>query len=219
MLGRYIQLQVNSNGREMLVWLCERGRKTRHGQENGHQRSFQPKIYATGSERCPVRYYKEYMSHCPVEMNTEDAPFFLAVRHGNRHHNNNIWYMRSPLGKNEIGKFLSKAADSAGLQRAGDKLSNHSVRKTSISRLLDANTPEIFVAQLSGHKNLQSLQSYKSTSLVSNVQCTQLSSIIVPNPTEKTTQSSGKFSIRNNTANTSSYMSAGNPPAVTQDIP
>ena len=127
-----IQLQVNSNGREMLVWLCERGRKTRHGQENGHQRSFQPKISATGSERCPVRYYKEYMSHRPVEMNTEDAPFFLAVRHGNRHHNNNIWYMRSPLGKNEIGKFLSKAADSAGLQRAGGKLSHHSVRKTSI---------------------------------------------------------------------------------------
>jgi hypothetical protein len=88
---------------------------------------------------------------------------------GNRHQNNNIWYMKSPLGKNEISnfrskaaensglisKFLSKAAENAGLQRDGGKLSNHSVRKTSISRLLDANTPEIFVAQLSGHKNLQ----------------------------------------------------------------
>ena len=42
--------------------------------------------------------------------------------------------------------------------------SNHSVRKTSISRLLDANVPENFVAQLSGHKNTQSLQSYKSAS-------------------------------------------------------
>ena len=114
-----IQLQENSDGREMLVWLCERGTKTRHGQENGHQRSFQPKIYATNSERCPVKYYKEFKSHRPVEMNTEDAPFFLAVRHGNRRHNNNIWYTRSPLGKNEIGKFLSKAADNAGLQRAG----------------------------------------------------------------------------------------------------
>lgn len=159
-----IQLQTNIDGREMLVWLCERGTKTRRGQENGHQRSFQPKIYATGSERCPVEYYKIFKSHRPVEMNTADAPFFLAVRHGNRHQNNNIWYMKSPLGKNEIGKFVRKAAENAGLQRAGGKLSNHSVRKTSISRLLDANTPEIFVAQLSGHKNLQSLQSYKSAS-------------------------------------------------------
>ena len=51
--------------------------------------------------------------------------------------------MRSPLGKNKIGKFLSKAADNVGLQRAGGKLG-----------LLDAKTPEIFVAQLSGDKNL-----------------------------------------------------------------
>ena len=48
------------------------------------------------------------------------------------------------------------------MQRQGSKVANHSVRKTSIGRLLDANTPETFVAQLSGHENLQSLQSYKS---------------------------------------------------------
>ncbi len=64
--------------------------KTRNGQGNSHQRSFQPKIYATGQERCPVKYYKTFKSHRPVEMNTADAPFFLAVRHGNRHKDNNI---------------------------------------------------------------------------------------------------------------------------------
>lgn len=97
-------------------------------------------------------------------MNAPDAPFFLAVRHGNRQENN-IWYMKAPLGKNKIGKFLSKAAESARLQRTGAKVRNRSVRKTSISRLLDANMPENFVvARLSGHKNLHSLQSYKSAS-------------------------------------------------------
>jgi hypothetical protein len=53
--------------------------------------------------------------------------------------------MKSPLGKNKIGEFLSKAAENAGLQQAGGKLSNHSVRKTSISRLSNSHTPEIFV--------------------------------------------------------------------------
>lgn len=160
-----IQLQQDPvDGREMLVWLSERGTKTRKGQENGHRRSFQPKVYATESERCPVKYYKYFKSHRPAEMNTADAPFFLAIRHGNRRENNDVWYKKCPLGKNEIGKFLTKAADNAGLQRSGAKVSNHSVRKTSISRLLDANTPEIFVAQLSGHKSLQSLQSYKTAS-------------------------------------------------------
>jgi len=57
---------------------------------------------------------------------------------------------------------LKAAADKASLQRQGSKVTNHSVRKTSIGRLLDVNAPETFVAQPSGHKNLQSLQSYKS---------------------------------------------------------
>ena len=69
-----------------------------------------------------------------------------------------------PSEKNEIGKFLSTAAKNAGLHREGKKVTNHSVRKTCISRLLDADVPENFVAQLSGHKSTESLQSYKSTS-------------------------------------------------------
>ena len=68
-----IQIQQDSEGREMLVWLCERGTKTRKGQENGHRRSFQPKIYATDTNRCPVKYYKLFESHRPAEMNTPDA--------------------------------------------------------------------------------------------------------------------------------------------------
>ena len=69
-----------------------------------------------------------------------------------------------PSEKNEIGKFLSTAAKNAGLHREGKKVTNHSVRKTCISRLLDADVPENFVAQLSGHKSTESLQSYKSAS-------------------------------------------------------
>ena len=72
-----------------------------------------------------------------------------------------IWYNKAPLGKNEIGKFLSKAAKAAKLP---GNIANHSVRKTCISRLMDADIPENYVAQLSGHKNLKSLDSYKSAS-------------------------------------------------------
>ena len=69
------------------------------------------------------------------------------------------------FGKNEIGNFLSTAAKKANLQQPhGAKITNHSVRKTSISRLLDADIPENYVAQLSGHKSIDSLYSlnYKS---------------------------------------------------------
>lgn len=138
-----VQLQKASNGEEMLVWLNERGTKTRKGQEKGHQRAFQPKIYAIGGERCPVKFYKKFTVHRPREMNAPDSPFFLAVKH-NRATNDPVWYKKSPLGKNQIGKFLSVAAQNAGIQQGiGAKVSNHSVRKTSISRLLDANIPRI----------------------------------------------------------------------------
>ena len=71
----------------------------------------------------------------------------------------------SPLGKNQIGQFLPKAAKKAGLQASERKLSKHSVIKTGISRLLGACIPDNFVTLCSGHKNLQSLSSYKSASL------------------------------------------------------
>ena len=142
----------------MLVWLAECGTKTRHGQEKGHQRAFQPKVYATKTERCPVKFYKTFKSHRPVE-----SPFYLAVRQ-NRSSQDQVWYMRSLLGKNEIGKFLSMAAQNAALHREGKRVTNHSVRKTCISRLLDVDIPENFVAQLTGHKSTESLQSYKSAS-------------------------------------------------------
>ena len=65
-----------TNGSEVLVWLAERGTKTRKGQEKGHQRPFQPKIFGTGSDKCPIKYYKKFMSHRPADMNHPDAPFF-----------------------------------------------------------------------------------------------------------------------------------------------
>ena len=39
----------------------------------------------------------------------------------------NIWYKKSPLAKNEVGKLLSEAAENNGLQ---GRLANHSVLET-----------------------------------------------------------------------------------------
>ena len=59
-------------------------------------------------------------------------------------------------------KTRSKNFDeSAGLS---ENVTNHYVRKTCISRLMDAEIPVNYVAQLSGHKNLKSLDSYKTAS-------------------------------------------------------
>ena len=151
-------------GREVLVWTAERGSKTSQGLKGGHQRQFCPKPFATGTNRCPVLYYNLFKARRPQKANSPESPFSLTVNH-QTWRQSQVWYKGSPLGKNEIGKFMSTAAKNVGLAAQNKKISNHSVRKTSISRLLDAGVPGNFVMQLSGHKNLQSLSSYKSASI------------------------------------------------------
>ena len=93
-----VELEQQNDGQEVFVWLAERCVKTRHGQERGHQNAFQPKIFAANTARCPVSFYENFRSHRPVEMNASESPFYLAVRY-NRRSNEEVWYMKAPLGK------------------------------------------------------------------------------------------------------------------------
>ena len=113
------------NNNEFLVWQSERGSKTRNG--SGQQRAFNPVAEATNGERCPVRYYKEFMKRRPEAMKDPEAPFFLAINH-KRKPENPVWYKKSAMGKNEICKFLSKAA----INGIEGNITNHSVRKTNL---------------------------------------------------------------------------------------
>ena len=153
-----LQIDPETGRAEILVWLSERESQTSQGLEGSHQRHFNPKILATGREQCPVRYFKIFESHRPAKAKTPTSPFFLAINH-NAWRTKSTWYQQKPNRP-----ILAKAAKKADLQACGRKLSNHSVRKSSISRLLDAGIPENVVTQLSGHKNLQSLTSYNSAS-------------------------------------------------------
>ena len=85
---------------------------------------------------------------------------FLTINY-NAWRSKSAWYKVSPLGKNQIGQILPKAA----LQAFGRKMSNHSVTKAIISHLLEAGITENFVTQFSSPKNLQSLSLYQSASL------------------------------------------------------
>ena len=175
----------NETGNEVLIWKSERGSKTRRG--NGDTRAFNPTAHATNNERCPVYYSKKFKSHRPEEMNNAESPFYLAIN-PRRRPGSSIWYMKAPLGKNEIGKLMKTAAQGAGLQ---GNITNHSVRKTCISRLMDAEVPVNYVAQLSGHRNLKSLDSYKAAS----VEHQRKVSMILSRSGEQSTQSSTVSSL------------------------
>ena len=63
-------------------------------------------------------------------MNESESLFYSVIKH-QQNPGDNIWHKNSPLGKNEKGKSLLKAAQ------------NYSVRKTCISKLLESDVPVI----------------------------------------------------------------------------
>ena len=73
-----------------------------------------------------------------------------------------IWYRNAPIGKNTIGSIAKRIFGNAVLNSS--KKSDHSARKTGIQCLLHAGIPPTNVQQLSGHKNVQSLNSYSTLS-------------------------------------------------------
>ena len=154
-----------SSGCEYVVWITERSTKTRNGERPlGHKRSFNPKAFPTATDRCPVKIFKEYVSHRPTEMCQDDSPLFLQVRYNVEYTSNKIWYFPKPLGKNSVGEFMSKARKMLENNSAG-KISNHSARKTTVTNLLNRDINPLHVQQITGHKKLESLNNYNTASL------------------------------------------------------
>ena len=91
-----------------------------------------------------------------------DSPFFLNVNR-QRRAENPIWYAAKPMGRNILGAILRTAAQRAGITRPG--LTNHAVRATSISRLLNSGVDPVIVAQHSGHKDPNSIRHYATADL------------------------------------------------------
>lgn len=149
---------------EYLVWYTERSTKTRNGERPmGHKRIINPKAFATGDNQCPVDIFRKFISHRPLSMRKSESPLFLQVRHNIDFHLERIWYYEKPMGKNSIGNFMKGARDI--LPKTRGKVANHSARKTSLTNLLGANINPLHVQQISGHKKLESLNTYNQATL------------------------------------------------------
>ncbi|XP_031567055.1 glutamine-rich protein 1-like [Actinia tenebrosa] len=96
------------NGEKYVEWFQERETKTRHGDENEHQRAFRPRAYESGDKKCPVVCYKQFVYRSPEEAKSPESPFFLAINH-RRMPNDQVWFLNRPMGKNKIDEFLSQA--------------------------------------------------------------------------------------------------------------
>ena len=78
------------------------------------------------------------------------------------------------MGVNKLNSLMKTMADKAGFDEKR-RLTNHSARKTMIQKLNDVNIPPTHIMQLSGHRNVQSVNNY---STVSNEQQKNMSLIL-----------------------------------------
>ena len=135
----------DSNGTDYVEFDTERGTKTRRGMEWETGRAFNPRMYATGDERCPVKHFTLYLSLRPLSASTPDLPLYMLVTNNLKP---NVWYKNQPIGVNTLGGFMKKIAGLTG------KKTNHSARKTMVTRLIQNEVHLLHVTQLSGHNNL-----------------------------------------------------------------
>ena len=88
-----------------------------------------------------------------------DSPLYLAVAKSPK---TEVWYKRQPLGIHSLGQFMKTMADAVNLT---GKHTNHSVRRTMITALRHENVNPLDISQISGHKNLKSIDSYSTVSV------------------------------------------------------
>ena len=158
-----VKLLTSNNGTEYLQY-TERQTKTRTGSDPRNIRSTPPTMWSTPeSERDPVTTYKLYKEKRPTNMMNSEDPFYLGVNHTRSTSvktTEKAWFKSQALGVNTLGSIMKEMFKRAGLQEGGGKVANHSGRKAMIQTLKDAKVPDTDIIQVSGHRNLQSLNSY-----------------------------------------------------------
>ena len=175
-----VQLLTDVNGAEYLEY-SERQTKTRTGAEPRNVRAVKPKAYslANGSpDRDRVFVCKVYSEKRPSSMTESDSPFYLGINH-TKNPTEKPWFKASAMGVNKLNSLMKTMADKACFDEMR-RLTNHSVRKTMIQKLNDNNIPPTHIMQLSGHRNVQSVNNY---STVSNEQQKNMSLILSGNTT------------------------------------
>lgn len=159
-----IQLKVCDSGNEYLQF-SERLTKTRQGTSN-ECRKFPPKIFCLcGKEDndptgiCPVEAYKIFEEHRPDCQKMPDSNFYLAEIDSPK---SKLWYKNQNLGINKIASIMKQLCSIGNIQ---GRKTNHGLRRHTIRQLKRAKVDSLNIIQLTGHRNLQSLNEYDDCDL------------------------------------------------------
>ena len=113
------------------------------------------------------------------------------------------WYLKSTLGHNTLNGTVGPLCKLGGIS---SYKTNHSLRTTATTRLYQSGVDEQMVMELTGHRSLEGIRSYKCTS---NTQREVLSDILNRSntPVRNTPQASHSQTGHQNDASSSTFVS------------
>ena len=189
-----LQLKTDSEGNCFIEFNIERQTKTRTSENPRNIREKKPKMYEdkSNTDRCPVNTYLPYKEHQSTSMMTDESPFYLGVNNENPKPGQ-MQFKCSPLEVNSLRSMLKNVIRDSGLE-TDKKLVNHSTRKHLVQKLVDSDIPPNEIIQITGHKNVHSLNNYSS---LSNKKQQQISAVL--SNAASTSQSLSAVSIEENT--------------------
>ena len=109
-------------------------------------------------KRCPVRLVDKYVSLCPPVGKNKKANFYL---HSLEKPNPAQWYGVQAIGKNSLGNIVKNMLKSANLD---SYFTNHSLCRTSATRLFQAGVEDKIVHEITGHVS-DAINKYQETSV------------------------------------------------------
>ena len=95
-----------------------------------------------GGKSDPVRLLKLWLSKRPEGMKNT-RPLYLSIIHLPK--SEDVWYTKVRMEQNTIGNIIKSMASSLN-----KKLTNHSVRKTVVSKLKKSGQPRNFICEITG---------------------------------------------------------------------
>ncbi|KAL9983706.1 hypothetical protein ACROYT_G005923 [Oculina patagonica] len=160
----------DENGAEYVEFV-KNPTKTRQSGLTAKPRSFLPKMFATGDEKCPVKIFKEFLSHRPREMQATGPLYLSSIKNPS----SQVWFKKQPMGENKINEMMKSIIQGSTLEHSTKRFSNHSARKTVVKKLKSAGLERSSIVKVTGHRNEKSLNDYDESD---EVEQRQLSHVI-----------------------------------------
>jgi len=96
------------------------------------ERRLPQRLFVQGGDRCPVYFLQLLISKRPPNLKNT-GPLYLRPLDKPRE---DVWYSSQLVGVNTIDTYMKKMAKLGNLDFTNKKFTNHSVRKTTVCKLI-----------------------------------------------------------------------------------